>query len=120
MTTIPFITITESAGRKIAGILSQRPDKPHFRIKIKGGGCSGFEYVFGIDDEIGKRDFHATHQQSDLSFVVLVDSISYQYIKNATIDYRQDANGERFAIENPNSQTSCSCGSSFSPKQREE
>lgn len=113
----PLLLITKSAGDKIANILSKSPDTPHFRVQIKGGGCSGFEYQFGIDQEIKKRDFHQQYTDTDKPFTIVVDSISYQYIKNAKIDYKTDASGERFTVDNPNAQTSCSCGSSFSPKE---
>lgn len=115
----PLLTITESAGNKIAAILAQSPDKPHFRVQIKSGGCNGFEYCFGIDSEIGTRDFHQVYQKTPNPFVVLVDRISYQYIKAATIDYCIDANGERFTVSNPEAKTTCSCGSSFAPPNEE-
>lgn len=111
----PLLTITKSAGEKIASILANSPDKPHFRVQIKPGGCSGFEYRFGIDSEIRKRDLHQEYKDATSSFVVLVDRISYQYVKTATIDYCVDANGERFTVHNPGAEVTCSCGSSFSP-----
>lgn len=115
----PLLTITKSAGNKIAAILAQSPDKPHFRVQIKSGGCNGFEYRFGIDSEIRKRDLHQVYQEAQSPFIVLVDRISYQYIKTATIDYCIDANGERFTVSNPEAQTTCSCGSSFAPPNKE-
>lgn len=110
----PAITITQSAGNKISAILAQSPEKAHFRVQIKGGGCTGFEYVFGIDHQVRERDIQQPYADD---FLVLIDPISFQYVKSAKIDYRTDTHGERFIVDNPNAQVACSCGSSFSPKE---
>ena len=118
--TRPSINITAAAGEKIASILSQQPSPmPHFRVQIKGGGCTGFEYMFGIDQSIRNKDFQQTCNAAP-GFTILIDPISIQYLNNVTIDYRLDTHGERFVIENPNAQISCSCGSSFAPKEQPE
>lgn len=114
MSTSDLVTLTNNASSKIAMILSQQQGTQHFRIHIKGGGCSGFEYVFALDDSIGEQDFAQQVQHNDSFFMVLIDDISYQYVQAAIIDFKQDANGERFIVTNPNAGTSCSCGSSFS------
>ena len=111
-----LLTLDLNAQKKIVEILSNTPDKPHFRLQIKGGGCSGFEYVFGIDDTITERDFHQSINYGDDGFMMLIDAISYQYVQNASINFVSDASGERFVVSNPNAQTSCSCGSSFALK----
>lgn len=111
-----LLTLQPSAQQKIVEILSSTPEKPHFRLQIKGGGCSGFEYVFGIDDTISDRDFYQSINYGDDGFMMLIDAISYQYVQSASIEFVSDAAGERFVISNPNAQTSCSCGSSFSLK----
>ena len=107
------LQLTESASKKVSEILQKTPDKPHFRVQIKGGGCNGFEYVFGIDDSIGSQDFSQHIKNCAHPFVLLVDAISLQYLQSAKIDYVLDARGERFVVNNPVAQTSCSCGSSF-------
>lgn len=111
-----MISLSPAAREKVASILCQTPHKPHFRVQIKGGGCSGFEYVFGIDDTIRDNDFHESINNVSSPFLVLVDAISHQYIGNASVDFVSDAKGERFVVTNPNAETSCSCGSSFSAK----
>ena len=111
-----LLTLRPSAEQKIVEILLSTPEKPHFRLQIKGGGCSGFEYVFGIDDTIGDRDFHQSINHGDDGFIMLIDAVSYQYVQSASIEFVSDATGERFVIANPNAQTSCSCGSSFALK----
>ena len=116
-----LVDITNDAIHKIDHILEQQPGGTHFRIQIKGGGCSGFEYVFGIDDSIKTNDrFQQIKEiihQKECFFMVLIDDISIQYIKSSKIDFVSDTNGERFVVTNPNAGTSCSCGSSFSRKE---
>ncbi len=103
-----MITITESAKTKIANILAEE-NNPTLRVRafVQGGGCSGFQYGFTLDEDVGEDDFDVDG--------VLVDSMSMQYLTGATIDYREDAMGSNFSISNPNAETTCGCGSSFSP-----
>lgn len=103
-----MITITESAKVKIADILAEE-NNPSLRVRafVQGGGCSGFQYGFTLDEDINEDDFDVDG--------VLVDSMSMQYLTGAVIDYREDAMGSNFSISNPNAETTCGCGSSFSP-----
>lgn len=105
-----MITITEKAQEKISSVLTEK-NRPYLRIYIQGGGCSGFEYGFAMDDNKSDDDFEFPAGSSS----VLVDTLSAQYLQNAKIDYIEDLQGARFSILNPNAQTSCSCGNSFSP-----
>jgi iron-sulfur cluster insertion protein len=82
-----------------------------FRVYVQGGGCSGMQYGFTFDESRNEDDFDFQYQ--DLT--VLVDSMSMQYLRGAHINYREDDMGASFVIENPNAQTSCGCGSSFTP-----
>ena len=102
-----MITITESAKIKIADILLEDGSK-YVRAFVQGGGCSGMQYGFTIEDSLNEDDFQFDN--------VVVDSMSMQYLTNATIDYKEDINGSQFSIKNPNAVTSCGCGSSFSPE----
>jgi iron-sulfur cluster insertion protein len=102
-----MITITESAQAKIADILAEENNaKLKVRAFVQGGGCSGFQYGFTLDEEQAEDDFEV--------YGVLVDSMSMQYLAGAVIDYKDDINGSSFVINNPNAQTTCGCGSSFS------
>jgi iron-sulfur cluster insertion protein len=78
---------------------------------VQGGGCSGMEYGFTFDDAQSEDDFIIQAGETN----VLVDSMSAQYLMGAEIDYIDDLNGSQFKIKNPNAQTTCGCGSSFSP-----
>lgn len=107
-----MIVITENATTKIADILAEENNpKAKIRVFVQGGGCSGMQYGFTIDDEQNEDDFEIPSG----SITVLVDSISMQYLQDASIDYVEDLYGAQFKISNPNAQTTCGCGSSFSP-----
>jgi iron-sulfur cluster insertion protein len=103
-----MITITESAKVKIADILAEE-NNPTLRVRafVQGGGCSGMQYGFTLDETANEDDFEVDG--------ILVDSMSMQYMTGAKIDWKEDAMGASFVIDNPNAQTSCGCGSSFSP-----
>lgn len=100
-----MITLTENAKTEIDSVLAESKE-PFLRISIQGGGCSGFNYVFDFDQSKNEDDFEFGK--------VLVDSLSMQYLQGATVDYTEDIMGSSFNIENPNAQTTCGCGSSFS------
>jgi len=107
-----MITITENATIKLKYILAEEnnPDLK-LRIFVQGGGCSGMSYGFTLDEDQNEDDF--TLNEDGVN--ILVDSMSMQYLTGAKIDYKDDLMGSNFAIDNPNAQTSCGCGSSFSP-----
>jgi iron-sulfur cluster insertion protein len=107
-----MIEITESAKTKIIDLLNEE-NNPQLMLRtfVQGGGCSGFQYGFTFDEEQNEDDFEFP---IDSNFKVLVDSMSMQYMTGAVIDYQENVMGSQFSIKNPNAQTSCGCGSSFS------
>lgn len=106
------ITITDAAFTRIQDLLiDEKNPNLKLRVFVQGGGCSGMEYGFTFDEQINDDDF--TFEKDNVS--VLIDSMSMQYLTGAVIDFKDDLEGTRFSIENPNAQTSCGCGSSFSP-----
>jgi len=106
-----MITLTESAVAKIADILLEE-NNPQVKLRtfVQGGGCSGFSYGFTLDEEQNEDDFVIDNN----GVVVLIDSMSMQYLQGAVIDYKEELMGSSFTINNPNAQTTCGCGSSFS------
>jgi len=80
------------------------------RVFVQGGGCSGFQYGFTFDEERNEDDFDFEYD----SIQVVVDAMSMQYLQGADIDYREDAMGSSFVINNPQAVSTCGCGSSFS------
>ena len=107
-----MITVTDQAVAKIRDILAEE-NNPSLRLRVfvQGGGCSGMQYGFTLDEAQAEDDW-------DLAINgvrVLVDAMSGGYLQGATIDYKEDVYGATFSIKNPNAQTTCGCGSSFSP-----
>ena len=106
-----MLTITESAKERINNIIYDEGNSNIFlRTFVQGGGCSGFSYGFTLDKERAEDDW----EFETGPFKVLVDSLSMQYLQGATIDYKESLAGSQFVISNPNAQSSCGCGSSFS------
>lgn len=109
-----MITLTENAVLKLKDILAEENNPTlKLRVFVEGGGCSGMQYGFTMDEDQSEDDF-------DLEFngvAVLIDSMSSTYLQGAEIDFREDQYGASFSIKNPNAQTSCGCGSSFNPYQ---
>jgi len=107
------LTITESAAARMHTLLTEEglTDQTRVRVFVQGGGCSGMEYGFTFDDSKNEDDWEVPAGTSS----VLVDSMSMQYLGTAEIDYIEDLTGARFKINNPQAQTTCGCGSSFSP-----
>jgi len=106
------MNLTENAVTKLQEIIKEESNpNVKLRVFVQGGGCSGMQYGFTFDEEQGEDDFDFEYS----GVKVLVDSMSMQYLTGATIDYKEDLMGSAFAIDNPNAETSCGCGSSFSP-----
>jgi iron-sulfur cluster insertion protein len=105
------LTITESAVTKISSLLAEE-NNPNLKLRtfVQGGGCSGFQYGFTFDEDENDDDF--VIEKSNIK--ILIDSMSMQYLTGAVIDYKEDLSGSSFSIKNPNAQTTCGCGSSFS------
>ena len=103
---IKEIKFTDKALKQIQNLLSKKDEGSFFRIAIKGGGCSGFQYEF---------TFEQTKNDDDLSFDnILVDKTSADLLKDSEVDYVSELMGESFKITNPQSKSSCGCGVSFS------
>ena len=102
-----MINLKPSAVEKIRDLIAEEnnPDLK-LRIFVQGGGCSGFSYGFTFDETVNEDDFEIDK--------ILVDAMSMQYLTGAVIDYKEELNGSQFVIQNPNAQTTCGCGSSFS------
>jgi iron-sulfur cluster assembly accessory protein len=100
-----MINITENAVKEIEQVLAESNEQ-YLRISVQGGGCSGFQYAF---------DFEKQKSEDDVEIgKVLVDGMSMMYLSGATVDYVEDLMGSSFNIKNPNAETTCGCGSSFS------
>jgi iron-sulfur cluster insertion protein len=107
----PPIVFTDAAANKVSELIREE-DNPDLmlRVFISGGGCSGFQYGFTFDESVEDGDSQVENQ----GVTLLVDPMSVQYLMGAEIDYKEDLQGAQFIIRNPNAQTTCGCGSSFS------
>ena len=110
-----MIDITKSAQERIGELIKDEPAGTKLRVFVQGGGCSGFEYGFTFDQDIQEDDFAFDIGAEGQTVSVLVDSMSMQYLQGAVIEYTEDLMGGSFRIENPNAESTCGCGSSFSP-----
>jgi iron-sulfur cluster insertion protein len=101
-----------SAVTKLHDLLAEE-NNPNLKLRVfvQGGGCSGMQYGFTFDEAKNEDDFDFDYD----GVTILVDSMSMQYLSDAVINYREDAMGASFVINNPQAQTTCGCGSSFSP-----
>jgi len=108
-----FVTLTPAAAQAVKDLLAKRNLEGYaLRVFVQGGGCSGFQYGMALENNI--RDADLTGEFEHVQ--VVVDEISIDYLRGATIDYVDDVMGSGFKIENPNAVSACGCGSSFRTK----
>jgi iron-sulfur cluster insertion protein len=105
------LVFTDSAADKVKQlIVEEGNDDLKLRVFVQGGGCSGFQYGFTFDEETNEDD--TVMEKNGVK--LLVDAMSYQYLVGAEIDYKEGLEGAQFVIKNPNANSTCGCGSSFS------
>src|ERR1700740_3322262 len=111
------ITVTEKAAGEVKRIISEQqqtgsaPEKIYLRMRVVGGGCSGFQHKLAPDPVVNEKldevmEFHGVP--------VVVDRRSLMYLSGVTVDFHDDLNRRGFSISNPNAKSTCGCGSSFS------
>ena len=111
------ITVTEKAAGEVRRILADQqqtgslPEKVYLRLRVVGGGCSGFQNKLDLDPTMNPKldetfEFHGVP--------VVVDKRSLMYLDNVTVDFHEDLNKRGFSISNPSAKSTCGCGSSFS------
>ena len=106
-----LLNVTQNAVSKVNSLVEEEENPNlHLRVFVTGGGCSGFQYGFTFDEEVAEDDT----QIEASGITVLVDSLSFQYLAGATVDYEEGLAGSRFVVNNPNASTTCGCGASFS------
>jgi iron-sulfur cluster insertion protein len=104
--------LDDSAVEKLRNILIEEKNSDlKLRVFVQGGGCSGFQYGFTLDDAQNEDDMDFDYD----GVKVLVDSMSWTYLQGARIRYDDSPMGSQFVIDNPNAQSTCGCGSSFNP-----
>lgn len=105
-------SLSDHAAQKISSLI-QEENAPHpmmFRIMISGGGCSGFQYNFSLDHHVNEDD----HIFEEKGVKMIIDESSLPLVEGAQLDYVEELIGASFVVKNPNANTSCGCGNSFS------
>jgi len=105
------LNVTNSAVHKVKTLVEEEGNSDlKLRVYVTGGGCSGFQYGFTFDEAVAEDDTRVERE----GITVLVDSLSFQYLSGAELDYSEGLEGSRFVVNNPNAATTCGCGASFS------
>jgi iron-sulfur cluster assembly accessory protein len=104
------VTVSARAAKRIAEVLKSEPGPVMLRLAVTGGGCSGFQYNFALDDARLDEDLVVERDGA----VVLIDPVSLDFLRGAEIDFVDDLIGASFKVNNPNASSSCGCGTSFS------
>jgi iron-sulfur cluster assembly accessory protein len=108
MTAMP-VTLSDRAARRIADIIKAEGRPAALRVAVTGGGCSGFQYNFALDEAQPDEDLVVEKAGAR----VLIDPVSLDFLAGAEIDFTDDLIGQAFKINNPNATASCGCGTSF-------
>ena len=112
MTEMPApLVFSDSAAEKVKSLIEEEGNPElKLRVFVTGGGCSGFQYGFTFDEAVNEDDTAMVKN----GVTLLIDPMSYQYLVGAEIDFQEGLEGAQFVIKNPNAQSTCGCGSSFS------
>ncbi|WP_414902714.1 iron-sulfur cluster insertion protein ErpA [Sphingomonas flavalba] len=104
------MALTGSAAARVAAIAARQGKPAILRLAVEGGGCSGFQYRFGLADAVEADDVRIERD----SVILVVDPVSLDLVRGASVDYVEDLGGAAFKVTNPNAASGCGCGSSFS------
>ena len=106
-----LLEFSDSAVKKLKS-LQQEENNPDLKLRVSvyGGGCSGFQYTFSLEEEIKTADKAVTRDGATL----IIDQMSYNYLAGSTVDYVEGLEGAMFVVNNPNASSTCGCGASFS------
>lgn len=110
MTDASPIDLSPAAAARVSAIAAKTGKAPMLRLSVDGGGCAGFQYVFGLADAVADDDVIATRD----GVTLVVDSVSLDLVRGAMVDYVESLGGAAFKVENPQAASGCGCGSSFS------
>ncbi|NRB10311.1 MAG: iron-sulfur cluster insertion protein ErpA [Rickettsiaceae bacterium] len=103
-------TITNNAVKRIAELITKEPENIALRVKVDGGGCSGFQYDYQFIATINQEDIVIENN----GVKVAIDPLSQQFLDDCTLDFIEELVGSHFQINNPNATAKCGCGNSFS------
>ena len=109
------IQFSDRAAAKVRTLIdaegdAEGDDELRLRVFITGGGCNGFSYGFTFDDDVAEDDATIINE----GVAMVIDAMSYPYLQGSAVDYVEDLNGSQFVVTNPNAESTCGCGNSFS------
>ena len=104
-----MLTLTPSAAKRVAAIAQKQAKPAILRLSVEGGGCSGFQYKFGLTDGADGDDMVSETEGVRL----VVDPVSLDLVAGSTVDFVESLGGAAFKVENPQAAAGCGCGSSF-------
>jgi len=109
--TSTVLDFTEAAARKLQSLIEEE-NNPNLKLRVSvyGGGCSGFQYTFSLDEEMKDGD----RSVETNGVTLLIDNMSYQYLAGSEVDFMEGLEGAMFVVNNPNAKSTCGCGASFS------
>lgn len=110
MTDAPAIDLTSSAAARVAAIADRQGKPAILRLAVDGGGCAGFQYRFELADGVTDDDVFTERDGVQL----VVDTISLDLVRGSSVDFVENLGGAAFQVNNPNAQSGCGCGTSFS------
>ena len=110
MTETDQVGLTPSAAARVAAIAQKQGKAAILRLSVEGGGCAGFQYRFGLADEVEADDLVAVQD----GVTLVVDEMSLELVRGSAVDYVESLGGASFQVTNPNAASGCGCGSSFS------
>ena len=110
MTDTEVISMTPNAARRVAEIATKLGKNPVLRLSVEGGGCSGFQYRFGLAEQVEAEDLAVERD----GVTLVVDDVSLDLVRGSAVDFVSDLGGAAFKVTNPNATAGCGCGTSFS------
>ena len=103
------LSLTDSAAHRINHLVEREDGAIALRLSVSGGGCSGFQYTFSLDNREKNDDFRIERNGASL----VIDGMSVALLKDSEIDWHEDIAGSNFVVKNPNATAMCGCGTSF-------
>jgi iron-sulfur cluster insertion protein len=104
------VSLTPAAANRVAAIATKQGKAPILRLAVDGGGCAGFQYRFGLADEIEPGDMIAVQD----GVTLVVDEVTLDLVRGSAVDFVESLGGAAFQVTNPNAASGCGCGTSFS------
>ena len=104
------VILTANAAARVAAIAAKKGGPAILRLSVEGGGCSGFQYKFGLAERVEEDDIAVERD----GVTLVVDTVSLDLVRGSAVDFVDNMGGSHFSVENPNAAAGCGCGSSFS------